>query len=404
MACLLILVPPRTPSRLAEDIALGRHLTLPAGASIAHDRSDAFTYYVGSGGTKIYPLREHYSPLVDALLSRGERESLMVALAPDYLYVNTLNQPFSGLDFASQEMRDLAYAPQQGVEEIPGAREGDQLWRRENPVGVFGSTQAVRLDFGQDARLIGYALDRARLRPGEIARVRLDWQLDRPPQGDVDVHLTVLNGESTPVSAIYTRFSPADWRSLTLSTYQVIRLPGDGPPGLLDLFITVGYEAGTLGQYRLASLLVPLPQPPPGAVLASDGPLGFLGDAVLEGAGATAQADGLRIDLTWSTGRVLPRDYVVFVHLTPADDVNPVVAADGPPYNGRYPSSWWLPGELIPDEHLIQLDGIPPGEYVVRVGLYVPGGNRLTGSQGDSLAAARVRIDAGGGVTILLPG
>jgi hypothetical protein len=191
---------------------------------------------------------------VDALLSRGDLESLIVVRA-DYLYINTLKQRFRHWISPVRNSRS-GIAPQPGLEQVPGARKGDQLWVRESPVGVFGPTRAVRLDFGQDARLIGYALDRARLRPGEIARVRLDWKLDRPPQGDVDVHLTMLGGDGTPVSAIYTRFAPADWTSLTPSTYQVIGCPAM-PPAARPVY-AVGYEAGHWGAPS-ASLLVPLP-------------------------------------------------------------------------------------------------------------------------------------------------
>jgi hypothetical protein len=40
---------------------------------------------------------------------------------------------------------------------------------------------------------------------------------------------------------------------------------------------------------------------------------------------------------------------------------------------GMYPTSAWLPGQLIEDRHVIQVDpAVPPGSYRVLVGLYDP--------------------------------
>jgi len=38
-----------------------------------------------------------------------------------------------------------------------------------------------------------------------------------------------------------------------------------------------------------------------------------------------------------------------------------------------YPTSAWLPGQLVEDRHVIQVDpGVPAGSYRVLVGLYDP--------------------------------
>jgi hypothetical protein len=56
-----------------------------------------------------------------------------------------------------------------------------------------------------------------------------------------------------------------------------------------------------------------------------------------------------------------------------------IAQRDGPPVNGRYPSSTWLPGQIIPDNHRIPLPaGVNPADLRVAVGLYAPGdGARL---------------------------
>jgi hypothetical protein len=78
----------------------------------------------------------------------------------------------------------------------------------------------------------------------------------------------------------------------------------------------------------------------------------------------------LRLNLTWQPLQPLSEDLKVFVHLVDPD--NKVLAQfDGPPQGGEYPTSHWIPGELIQDSYpLIWPDAAPIGPYRVFVGLY----------------------------------
>ncbi|MBN1873233.1 MAG: phospholipid carrier-dependent glycosyltransferase [Anaerolineae bacterium] len=66
-------------------------------------------------------------------------------------------------------------------------------------------------------------------------------------------------------------------------------------------------------------------------------------------------------------------NYTVFVHLV-APDGTLLTQHDGPPAGGAYPTSWWLPGDVIPDVH--ELPALPNSELLAtgtfRVGLYDP--------------------------------
>jgi len=69
----------------------------------------------------------------------------------------------------------------------------------------------------------------------------------------------------------------------------------------------------------------------------------------------------------------VPTDqYTVFVHLL--DEWGQLWGqGDGPPVNGDYPTIYWESGELIVDQHLINVeDDVPLGDYSVAVGLYHP--------------------------------
>ena len=72
----------------------------------------------------------------------------------------------------------------------------------------------------------------------------------------------------------------------------------------------------------------------------------------LEGYTLTPTSEGLKIDFFWRTIENPDSDYTVFVHIVNADD-QIVAQNDGEPFEGRYPTSTWAPGELFPDERIV---------------------------------------------------
>lgn len=83
------------------------------------------------------------------------------------------------------------------------------------------------------------------------------------------------------------------------------------------------------------------------------------------------QADNtLLLNVMWQPLRPFADDLKIFVHLV--DPNNNVLAQfDGPPQQVAYPTSHWLPGELIADSYPILFPTeAPPGPYRVFLGLY----------------------------------
>lgn len=98
------------------------------------------------------------------------------------------------------------------------------------------------------------------------------------------------------------------------------------------------------------------------------------------------QGDALGLTLFWRADTPPRSNLKVFVHLVGPDKVLRA-QHDSEPANGLRPTTTWLAGELIDDNHgLVIPPGSPPGAYGLVVGLYTYEGDRLpvTGSGGDS--------------------
>jgi len=96
-----------------------------------------------------------------------------------------------------------------------------------------------------------------------------------------------------------------------------------------------------------------------------------LGDAIRL-VGYDARQTGERtwhLTLYWQAQRTLLADYTVFVHLV---DAGGRLAGqhDGVPVNGDYPTRWWLPNQVIADQHTLVLDKPLAGQAMWQVGLY----------------------------------
>ena len=74
-------------------------------------------------------------------------------------------------------------------------------------------------------------------------------------------------------------------------------------------------------------------------------------------------------DAAWSR---MTADYARFVHLI--DDAGNIVAqVDGNPVSNSYPTSQWIPGEVVADTVTFALADLPEGEYRLATGFYRPG-------------------------------
>src|SRR5439155_2328082 len=95
------------------------------------------------------------------------------------------------------------------------------------------------------------------LHPGDLVRVRLDWELAYQPSFDVEIKLTLLNEQGAPVAGMpIDRVPPDQWHVGKVSTYHLITLPNETPAGKLSLYLGVGIRAGSMGELKVAEVSV----------------------------------------------------------------------------------------------------------------------------------------------------
>lgn len=273
----------------------------------------------------------------------------------------------------------------------------DRNYQRTRTVGKYELYEPDPLqherqvDFGNQLALVGWSLHAPPdLRPGEPFSLTVVWQAQQTLEADYTAfaHLVDEAGQGwagddhQPYDGLYptSGWGPGE---MVRDTFT-LTVPADAPPGLYD--VQVGWydpvakerlpvEGGS--SFRVAVLPVDWVGTG-GEALA---PLGarFGNAIVLEGYGWQAEPEAVRTILRWSADAVPDADYTVFVHLVDPEDGDRLVAQrDGPPLNGRWPTSLWLPGVSMDDVYTISLPpDLPPGTYDLLVGLYDP----LTGDR-----------------------
>jgi len=237
-------------------------------------------------------------------------------------------------------------------------------------------------------RLVGYQLETSSVHPGETLLLDLYWQAVEPLKKDYTVFAHLFAVDETRLAATDVRHPMGQWLpgAIQHQQYELTLSPQSPAPAAIRL--DVGLYDDTLRLLRPASpdghplpwtvarlKVVPNLWPDLEGVPVTQAAFDFgTGTIQLVGYRLTPDnphpGDTLTLTLYWQPKATPTQDYTVFVQLL--DPENQVVAqGDGPPRNGHYPTSWWAPGEIIPDSHPISLmPDIDTGDYHLIVGLY----------------------------------
>ncbi len=246
-------------------------------------------------------------------------------------------------------------------------------------------------EFDDALALRGFALSDPEPTPGDELEVTLYWRAlpSAGPAYTTLLHLvapdgTGLAGVDEPL--LQGLYQPDLWPAdRTLPDQHRLGLPADLPPGRYRLELGL-YPSGQPGQalpvaggdrLPLASLSVSEPAPPPPSQPTNvdfGGQIRLLGydlstpEGMVDAAGNPQHA--VQLTLHWSTITPVDQDYTVFAHLVDAQGTI-VSQDDGPPGDPFFPTTTWLPGQVVQDgRQLILPDGAPAGSHTVLVGLY----------------------------------
>lgn len=280
------------------------------------------------------------------------------------------------------------------------------------PTRLPGGTEApnpAHIVFDGQAELVGYALGRKGVKPGEELPLTLYWRAREPMDEDYsvairlfDAHgMVVAKWNAFPGRGLYpTRlWQPGE---VIVDDYRIPVDPGAYGPGAgrieVGLFrrvplqdLTARDPQGKTITPTIARFKIDVPGNAPPEV---ENPVQFdLGDSIAL-VGYALRPDlpqgTLSVRLYWRARAATDRDYTVFVHLLDASG-KMVAQADDQPQQGRYPTSFWDTGETIQDDYVLKLpDGKLPPDASIELGMYrAEDGARLpVASGGDSVTIA----------------
>ena len=219
------------------------------------------------------------------------------------------------------------------------------------------------------------------------------WLTTSPLGGRYQVSWRILNGEGAVLSQLDTQpgygYQPTDGWAVASPVHDwlALQLPESlaGPPPYA--LVTILYDP-TTGEELLTRRLgvmqdvdgrivfqsvKPVFTPPAGverldiSFREGDRPVIWL-----HGYEQSATQDMLSLTLHWQALSRMTADYARFVHLI--DDAGNIVAqVDGNPVSNSYPTSQWIPGEVVADTVTFDLADLPEGEYRLATGFYRPG-------------------------------
>jgi hypothetical protein len=176
-------------------------------------------------------------PDLRRMLERGDLHSALMRYAPDMLYLAHAEDDWRYTD----AFTTLGYAPYQS----------ERFFQRELPItGFLGRFFIVDQAFSPDLHLREAELTAELGASGDLLRVRLRWELNRPASRPITVQIALGQAEQR------TEFAANVFGTGTFNTYHALRLPPDMPDGVAVLRVRATVNGGTLAEVEAARLTV----------------------------------------------------------------------------------------------------------------------------------------------------
>ncbi|MCX7855623.1 MAG: hypothetical protein N2556_06575, partial [Anaerolineae bacterium] len=254
------------------------------------------------------------------------------------------------------------------------------------PASCRPALEKVEVD---GVRMLGWSPLPSSLRPGERFSLTLCWQALTAPLPDRTVRLWLEGPQSVFLyedAPVYGRLPFPAWSAgMMVEDRLTVRLPREMPPGEYRVRLAVGMtDLTALGTLSVSPLERTFIVPSLPYLLEADfgGEIRLLGYEI----GEVQSGQLLSLALYWQAQREMEEDYTVFVHLLDPQSGAILTQVDEMPAHGTYPTSLWMAGEVVRDEHTLVLPALASGAYSLRVGLYVKEtGRRLPVGDGSFL-------------------
>ncbi|WP_420628667.1 hypothetical protein [Candidatus Leptofilum sp.] len=266
------------------------------------------------------------------------------------------------------------------------------------PTAVLGQitvTEPEVLAFISDAisgmvkniRLHDYRQDRTATMPGEQVLLTFFWSRAHLQTVSVErFQLQLLNSNDEQIFQwdlpfTLSSYPPSEWPPQMVRGQHLLRLPADLESGSYK-FVADGLVLGEIE--------VTAPERVFEAVemrTAVNATFSQNNEPLITLVGLTQ----LPTSLLWRAEVEMPTSYRVFIHLVNADG-QILAQADGEPANWTRPTTGWVPGEYILDEHILILPPDLPPDANLRIGLYDPAtGHRLQTENGEFIVLPMVQ-------------
>jgi mannosyltransferase len=250
----------------------------------------------------------------------------------------------------------------------------------------------VQKALGSGLLLRGYDVPGETLDPGETLKLTLWLQRKGTPSVDAAVQFRLQNAAQSTVwetsSPILHGYSPIEWNAEEINrAIYTLLLPPELSGGTYSLQVSIGQTWTALRTLNVTARDHVYDRPPmqqsldlqyeQGIIL-----LGY--DVETHGVSEDLPA---KIRLYWQAQGPVNASYKVSVQALLADK-SIASQSDTIPVAWSYPTTAWLPGEIVTDEHLLRIDpGVEPGNYSLIVVLYEEqSGERLQVEQAGAVA------------------
>lgn len=262
----------------------------------------------------------------------------------------------------------------------------------------------------ESIQLLGYGLNDDPMTPGEYRTLTLFWRATEDVTVDYDLRLRWQDddGNTWAEATLENAFHPTSrWQEGEIVRAQYdLMLDAGAPAGQailgLDLVQATNGQPLTGSNVELTQLQVAAPErqftPPEQIAYPQEADLGEVVKLLGYDLDRTTVAPGetLHLMLYWQARAEMETSYTVFTHLLDAEQ-QIRGQKDSVPLNGAWPTTGWLPGEVVTDEYVIPVAAdAPPGSYTVEVGMYEAAtGARLPvrDAAGEPVPDSRILLD-----------